>query len=220
MANKSTKLSANQILKWADVHHKRTKKWPTATAGNVRGAAGETWSAINAALRTGSRGLTGRTSLPQLLDKKRGVRNRLAQPTLPAKKILAWADAHKRKTKKWPNRESGNVIGMPGENWSAIHEALRHGRRGHKAGGSLAKFLSKNRDRPYRKKGGPLAVKQILTWAKSHHKRTGYWPTKDTGKITGTANERWGTIDAALKGGFRKMRGDSSLAKLLDKHFD
>lgn len=220
MAKKNTKLTTSKILAWADVHHRRTRKWPRATSGKVRGATGETWSALNAALRTGSRGLKRGSSLPQLLDQKRGVRNRLKQPTLPAKKILAWADAHKRRTGTWPNRESGKIPGASGENWSAVHEALRHGRRGYKRGSSLAKFLSKHRNRPYRQKGGPLSIKQILAWAKTHHRRTGYWPTKDTGKIPGTRNERWGTIDASLKGGFRTMKGGSSLSKLLDKHFD
>ena len=220
MPKKQTKLTTKKILVWADAHRRRTGKWPTATSGRVRGAAGETWSALNAALRTGSRGLPDDSSLPRLLDKSRGVRNRLAQPSLPVKKILKWADAHKRRTGKWPTRESGTIPGAKGENWSAVHESLRHGRRGHRGGSSLAKRLSTHRDRPYRKKGGPLKIKQVLAWAKSHHRRTGYWPTKDAGRITGTKNERWGTIDAALKGGFRTLRGGSSLAKLLDKHFD
>ena len=57
MAKKNTKLTTSKILSWADAHHRRTRKWPRATSGKVRAATGETWSAINAALRTGSRGL-------------------------------------------------------------------------------------------------------------------------------------------------------------------
>jgi hypothetical protein len=50
-------LSIEQILVWADAHHKSTGKWPNINSGPVMGAAGENWSAISAALTVGCRGL-------------------------------------------------------------------------------------------------------------------------------------------------------------------
>jgi len=60
-------LTLEQILAWADEHHQRTGKWPNALSGSVCAAAGETWSAINAALKAGMRGLPGGSSLPRLI---------------------------------------------------------------------------------------------------------------------------------------------------------
>ncbi len=215
---RGAKLTVKHVLSWADAHNKKHKKWPTQNSGSVVGARGENWKAINAALRAGSRGLPGGTTLAQLLHAKRGVVNRLDQSTLTIQQILKWADAHHKRTGEWPTRNSGAVKGAGSENWSAIHEAIRHGRRGMRGGSSLPRLLAKHRSRPYRKRGGRLTIKQILGWAKRHHKRNDRWPTKGSGKVIGTKDEQWGTIDAALKGGFRGMAGGTSLSQLLNKH--
>jgi hypothetical protein len=60
-------------LAWADAHRERTGRWPNCKAGPVLDAPGETWSAVDAALNSGGRGLTGRISLAQLLAVKREV---------------------------------------------------------------------------------------------------------------------------------------------------
>ena len=57
--------------------------------------------------------------------------------------------------------------------------------------------------------------KQIVTWAKQHHKRTGAWPTVDSGTIRETGGEVWKNVDMALREGTRALRGGSSLAQLL-----
>jgi hypothetical protein len=49
----------------------------------------ESWLAIDSALRRGIRGLLGGTSLAQLLDEERGVRER-ANPATPAERLRAW----------------------------------------------------------------------------------------------------------------------------------
>ncbi len=72
-----------------------------AASGPVPGT-DETWKIVDAALRSGLRGLPGESSLAQLLAKKRGVRNHLALPPLRPKKILVWADAHFARTGRWP----------------------------------------------------------------------------------------------------------------------
>jgi hypothetical protein len=71
-----------QILAWADEHHRRTGGWPSADSGPVAGAPGESWRALNSALRDGFRGLPGGDSLASLLRRERGLPERRsgAQP--------------------------------------------------------------------------------------------------------------------------------------------
>ena len=47
------------ILKWADRCFRRTGQWPRFNSGEVPGRTGETWAAVDAALRDGTRGLPG-----------------------------------------------------------------------------------------------------------------------------------------------------------------
>jgi hypothetical protein len=72
-------LSVGQVLEWADAHHARTGRWPNENSGPVEGAPGEAWSAVCAALRNGLRGLP-RGSLPRLLARRLGARNRCGLP--------------------------------------------------------------------------------------------------------------------------------------------
>ncbi|RDJ93169.1 hypothetical protein B4Q13_23750, partial [Lacticaseibacillus rhamnosus] len=52
-----TPLTCIQILSWADAHHRRTTEWPGQDSGSVLDAPHEKWGSINAALRSGLRGL-------------------------------------------------------------------------------------------------------------------------------------------------------------------
>jgi hypothetical protein len=67
LAHGRPKLTAAQILAWADDHKARTGEWPRRHSGPVRGAPGESWVNVNQALRKGLRGLPGGDSLPRLL---------------------------------------------------------------------------------------------------------------------------------------------------------
>jgi hypothetical protein len=62
-----------RILAWADAHHARTGRWPSCTAGRVRGAPGEKWVNVDFALARASRGLPGGDTLLRLL--RRSGRN-------------------------------------------------------------------------------------------------------------------------------------------------
>jgi len=57
--------------------------------------------------------------------------------------ILAWADAYRAATGRWPIEESGPVAGAPalGETWRRIDQAPRRGHRGLSAGQSLDQLL-------------------------------------------------------------------------------
>jgi hypothetical protein len=58
-------------------------------------------------------------------------------------------------------------------------------------------------------------VGQILAWAKAHHRRTGDWPSAESGPIPEAPGETWMAVDRALASGNRGCPGGSSLAQLL-----
>jgi pyrroloquinoline quinone (PQQ) biosynthesis protein C len=64
-------LTLKQIRVWANTHCQRTGCWPTAKAGAIADAPGETWLAVDMALRHGRRGLPGGLSLARLLGTPR-----------------------------------------------------------------------------------------------------------------------------------------------------
>lgn len=204
-----------QVLAWADAHHERTGRWPTRRAGSVRQAPGENWAALDAALKRGHRGLAAGLSLAGRLARDRQVRNSVSKPRLKIKQILAWADAHHSRTGKWPVTHSGSIHEAPAENWCALSQALDKGARGLPAGASLAKLLAKYGRRRNQRALRPLTVKQVLAWADAHHKRTGQWPTKQTGAVRGVRDETWQGIDFALSRGYRGFPGGRSLVRLL-----
>ncbi len=211
-----TILHVSEILAWADEHRRRTGKFPTVSAGTVRGRPGEKWANINQALRQGLRGLSRGGSLARLLANRRGARNSANLPTHSLTKILHWADAHRRRTGHWPTLHSGAVFAGPGETWVAVDAALRIGLRGLPGGSSLAKLLAKSRG-VINRAANPLSITRILHWADLHKKRTGSWPTKTSGMIAESPTETWSAVSEALRRGARGLPGGSSLAMLLAK---
>jgi hypothetical protein len=83
------RLTLVQVLAWADDHYRRTNSWPNAASGPVVGVAGETWAALNVALRLGHRGLPGGDTLARLLARERGVAPRVGRPPGRARRRLA-----------------------------------------------------------------------------------------------------------------------------------
>jgi hypothetical protein len=143
------RLNTRQILAWADAYQRRTGTWPTSKSGPIKGAPGETWSGVNAALRSGRRGFPGGYSLPRLLARARRVRNPKDPPPLTAEKILRWAKDYLRRKRVWPTRKSGPIVQATGETWAMIDRALRLGNRGLPGNSSLYKLIS-----GFRKKAG------------------------------------------------------------------
>jgi hypothetical protein len=211
-----TILHVSEVLAWADEHRKRTGKFPLRTSGIVKVKKDEKWLNINAALARGFRGFPGGWSLPQLLSDFRGYRHRMRLPRYTIKGILEWADAHKKRTGRWPKRSDGEIKGAPGESWNAVEEALVKGRRGLPGGTSLAQLLEKHRGVPNRSNLPKLSIKRILGWLDAHKAHTGRWPTARSPELIAEAPyESWQNIDAALMRGTRGLRGGSSLAQLL-----
>ncbi len=98
-------------------------------------------------------------------------------------KILRWAEHHHHETGRWPVTLSGEVRHQPPKDWAAIDMALRHARRGltHKI--SLSRLLAEHYGKRYRATLGTITFKQILEWARRHHRRTGTWPTHHSGPV-------------------------------------
>jgi hypothetical protein len=203
------------ILAWADAHFQRTGDYPTQHSGPIAEAPDETWLAVDFALRKGARGIRGGSSLARLLAKHRGKRNIQDLSPLSQKKILRWADAHKERTGKWPNVNSGEVVDAPGERWDMIDNALRQAHRHLPGGSSLLQLLVKKRGVRNPLDLPPLTEEQIVGWAESHRDRTGRLPKYKDGPIADAVGETWAGVDGALRLGKRGLPGGSSLAKLL-----
>ena len=209
------RLSAAQILRWADAHHRVTGNWPTHETGPIPDTPDETWLAVECALRDGVRGLPGGSSLAQLLAARRRVRNHMALPPLSPELILAWADRHHARTGRWPAIGSGPIAGAPGESWQAVDAALLRGSRGLPPGGSIARLLAARRDVPHPHDIPALSQEQILSWADAHKARTGKWPTERSGPIAGAPGESWSVVNSALAAGSRGLPGGDTVARLL-----
>ena len=191
-------------------------EWPVEDSGPVHSAPGENWKAISGALARGDRGLPGGSSLARLLAEHRGARNPKDLPRLQIEQILAWADAHRAATGRWPSSASGPVAEGSEETWAVVNMALYKGLRGLPGGSSLARLLAKHRPvRPRR-----LSLRKIRTWARAHREATGRWPDAHAGPVRGVPDEIWSAIDAALKFGRRGLPGGSSLTALFDRSLD
>lgn len=203
-----------QILAWADAHHGRAGQWPMRDSGPIAEASGETWHAVEMALVLGRRGLPGGSSLARFLAKHRGKRNHMNLPRLSLRQILAWADAHFRRTGQWPIERSGPVQDAPGETWMGIDGALVLGNRGLGGGSSLPQLLAEQRGVRNLQRLPRLSVHDVLTWADAFHWRTGCWPTMNSGPIDEAPGETWSSVNTALTFGRRGLPL-STLAKLL-----
>lgn len=212
------RLRCRQILTWADAYFGRTGNWPTADSGPVPESPGETWLRVETALRNGRRGLRGGSSLAQLLARHRAKRNPKDLPPLRVKQILAWAEAYRERTGRWPTADSGAIPEAPGESWSKVDTALHDGLRNQPGGKSLARLLAQKRGVRNIKGLPPLSVGDILLWADRYREQTGSWPTHRSGPIPGTVGESWLTVDEALRKGARGLPEGSSLARLLAEH--
>jgi len=208
-------LSEDKILAWADAQHRRTGTWPRCVDGAIANAPGETWVNVDALLRIGGRTLPGGSSLPRLLHRRRGVRNRSGLPKLTLAGILSWADAHYHRTGAFPRCTGGAVEEAPWESWHNIDAILRLGGRGLRSGTSLPQLLHRRRGVPLRLEQPDLTEEQILAWADAYHSRTGLWPTAHCAAIAHGPPLQWITLEACLREGRRGLPGGSSLAQLL-----
>jgi hypothetical protein len=207
-------LTEDLILAWADAHHARTGRWPHDKSGPIAEAPDETWHAVNSALRKGSRGLRGGLSIARLLIARRRIRCKHYAPRLTIPQVLAWADAYRARTGRWPTCSSGPCLEAPGEHWGSLISAIHEGQRGLPRGSTFAQLLIKHRGHRSKCHAPRLSIPQILTWAAVFHSRHGKWPTRHSGPVADAPGETWSGIQSALDRGRRGLPGGSSLARL------
>ncbi len=147
-------ITEKQILFWADSYHRREGRWPRPVSGPVLESPGDSWHMLDTALRKGLRTLPGDSTLAELLLTHRGdTTRRVNRPKLKPRvrlpfeipTIVAWADAHRARTGKWPCGRSGAIPEAPPTTWGAVQYALRRGTRGLPCGSSIALLLSQHR---------------------------------------------------------------------------
>ena len=116
--------------------------------------------------------------------------------------ILAWADAHFTRTRRWHDERTDR--GRIGRTWMAVQLALFNGLRGLPGGSSLARLLARERGVPNEKDLPPFQIPEILQWADAHHARHDKWPTSSSGVISEAPHETWLKVHTAAP--FRSSR--------------
>lgn len=152
-SQKRPALTEDQILALADAFFQAHGYWPYRDSGAIDGLPGETWQSIDKALRRGSRGLPGGTTMAAFLNEHRGIfrgqTRRLPRiresKRLQLAQILTWGKAYYRRKGAFLNRNSGPIAGSVGLKWSTVDSALKHGSRGLAGGSSLARLFGDRR---------------------------------------------------------------------------
>ena len=72
-------------------------------------------------------------------------------------------------------------------------------------------------DRNRIEKRRPIRIEEVLAWADAHYAKYGAWPTLSSGEIPATGLT-WAGVNHCLWRGFRGLPGQTTLAKLLEKH--
>jgi hypothetical protein len=166
-------------------------------------------------------GKTKKEMAPPKRPSKSKLRKTPKRPDLSVDRILGWADAHRERTGRWPNVNSGRIVETIDDTWRGVNQNLRNGGRGlpRNTGDSLARLLMRRRGVRNVVHPPQLSERQIIAWVKEHRRRTGEWPLNRSGVVVAAPEETWIAVDLALRRGLRGLKGESSLARLLDEHF-
>jgi hypothetical protein len=140
-----------------------------------------------------------------------GAVDRQCRPLLTIQRILQLADAYHARTGEWPTRDSSWLPGDRELTWRRVDNALRYRLRGISVRSSLARLLARERGVRNVQDLPELTKARILSWADRHKRRTGRWPTENSGPIANAPGEVWANINAALMQGLRGLPGGSSL---------
>jgi len=208
-------LDERTILAWADAYNRRHDRWPTRMSGQIPESGGDTWNAIDLALRKGFRGLPPGLSINGLLYKYRSKIDPSQRPDLTIEWILNMAKAYYFMHGKYPNKSCGQAIARYGLSWGAIDAALRNGSGGLQGGSSLSRLLKEHYGARNKQDLPPYSTEEILVWADAYNERNAVYPMRASGSIREAPGETWSAVNSALVSGRRGFQGGSSLAQLL-----
>ena len=137
-------LELETVLEWCDTYFHKSGKYPGQGCQSIPEMGEESWNNIDAALRTGGRGLPESGGLPGLLEKHRGHIHNYNKPNLEIDQILEWMITFYKNSvpHRFPSSTDGAIEGAPGEKWSNVNASLHSGGRGlgQYKGMSLAKL--------------------------------------------------------------------------------
>jgi len=219
MAGKLKPFTIRQILRWADLHHARTGRWPNTRTGPILDQPDRTWLAVETALIKGSCGLPGGSSLYRLLKARRRINDaRMAVPDLTLDQVMRWVDSHFAITGEWPYCGAGPVLDCPEVSWITIDRRMRRGGLSLPRGTTLARWLREARD--VWDGGKPrLTRRLVLDWARQHFNYYGRWPVTNSGPVLGHPEENWAAIDVGLRNQRRGCPETTSLCRILREEF-
>lgn len=145
-------LNEELIINWVTQFINTHKEKPLRSSGVIEFASadhkGITWLAVDSALKRGSRGISGKSSLASLIAKTFSFKNHMNLSPLTEEMIVGWVtqyiDIHGEK----PTQNSGILDfvseAYKGITWLAINTALDKGGRELLGGSSLAKLIEKH----------------------------------------------------------------------------
>lgn len=135
--------------------------------------------------------------------------------------ILSDADRFYTEKNRWPKRSDGIIQWRLPETWSRYDAALNRGNRGLILKSSLAQLLATYRGvhNPQRKRNlPPLNEAMVIADADRYFLENKRWPKYHSGVIPWRHSESWSSYNNFLRRGGRGLSGNSSLARLLEKH--
>lgn len=225
-------LSIELIIDWLRQYMNKYNKKPRMQSGIIEFAIGPyeniTWSAINAALWKGGRGLPGGSSLANLIEEQFGIRNKMNLPGLTEAIIHEWIEQFIKKYHRKPIASDGTVEfangRYTGETWGAIDSSLLAGVRGLIGGSSLAQFIEQNFSIRSYCKPPELSLEQIKDWIQQHISKYDKKPTAKSGVVEFAEGEykgtSWATIAHAMRNGVRGLVKGLSLAEFIKNVFN
>jgi hypothetical protein len=224
-------LSTPMIIDWIRQYLACHGKKPKQTSGVIEFAGSEykniTWSAINAVLWKGGRGLPGGSSLAQLVEKEFGIKNRANIPLLTENKICEWIQQFIDKYKRKPIIADGVIEfaldEYAGETWGKINDSLMNGMRGMPKGSSLTKIIEKQFGIRGYCTPPNLSLDMIRNWIHQHITKHKKKPTVKNGIVEFAENEfkgiSWASVANAMSKGTRGLAKGLSLAQFIQKEF-
>ncbi len=164
------------------------KKWVSQASGPVMNCPGDTWSAREAMLIRGGRGLEGGSSISQLITER----------------IRTAGEKYKEQHGEYPHRNVGAFADDPRLTWADIDDA--HQNRHGIAKSSLHRVFhgdTLTKDVIWRDVLDELAVSDPKEWVRR------------TGNVMNCPGDTWNARDTILFKGGRGLEGDSSITQLI-----